>query len=92
MGGSDNQEKFVQKVDKTFCLYVNGNTLEKRLFKREPERWFKGSTELATNLYWNEILPVRCVEIGVTVVEGDRDPKLVASNIELLIRKYRSEI
>lgn len=91
VGGSDNQEIFINKVDKAFCLYVDNKILLERLKKREPERWFEGSVELATNLYWNEILPSRCVEIGVSVVEGDRDPILVAANIDLLIQKYISE-
>lgn len=80
-GGAHNEAEFYHAFQKRFGLWVNSETLIKRLQPREPERWANGSAELARMLEWNEKFRNYCTEKGATVIDSSVSPDSVADTI-----------
>lgn len=81
VGGAHNEKDFLDKFDMRFGLYVDSETLVKRLQPREPERWVDGSTELKNLLEWNERSKDWLLSTGAILVDSSRTPDVIADEI-----------
>lgn len=80
-GGAHNEYDFWSNFDLHFGLYVDSQTLRTRLQHREPERWSDGSTELKTQLKWNEEFKDNCKKLGTVIIDSSVSPDIIADTI-----------
>ncbi len=80
-GGAHNETDFYSAFTRRFGLWVNSETLVKRLQPREPKRWVDGSVELPHTLEWNEKFRDFCVKHGTIIVDSSQSPDDIADTI-----------
>ena len=80
-GGAFNEREFFSSFKMRFGLWVNEQSLIKRLQEREPERWQDGSVELQQQLDWNNRFKDYCQQTGAIVIDSSVRPEAVADSI-----------
>lgn len=81
VGGGHNEKDFYHLFEKRFGLFVDSETLVKRLQPREPERWVDGSAELKNVLDWNTKSKAFNEEHGAISIDSSQDPEVIADII-----------
>jgi len=81
VGGAYNEKDLYHLFEKRFGLFVDSDTLVKRLQAREPERWKDGSAELRKLLDWNTRSKQFNESHGAISIDSSEDPEVIADVI-----------
>ena len=81
VGGAHNEKELYHLFDKRFGLFLDSDTMTKRLQAREPQRWRTGSAELAKILEWNKISKDFNDEHGAIPIDSTQSPEAIADVI-----------
>jgi shikimate kinase len=91
VGGGHNEKEFYHLFEKRFGLFVDSDTLVKRLQPREPERWLDGSVELKNLLDWNTRSKDFNKAHGAITIDSSQDPEVIADFILSHVRKKTTQ-
>jgi shikimate kinase len=86
-GGSDNGPEFYDWFALCFLLYVDDETLRRRLQKRERKRFADGSAEFTRLLAWNKRTRAHGERWKMRLINASRPPEAVTDEIIAEINK-----